>query len=320
MGDERRERLGRGSRIAALFGIIASISVVGFAFVPGAIAAGVCETEVVHNYLKPIERLPAMPAIPADNALPFGPRDLFVSRMEQSRLIRPGSGELGFKVTFGKDAGRGRSSPHLDWLITAELLRVSRKGAAKETLGWKRKHITSVGPHGGVSFRLPVPNKLGLYRLEIVFRNGGGKRLGRFGEYVRVLRPAGPNGRLTLNKTSFLPGETVSVRAEEHGIGWIEVNDVYSVDTYEDSTWARAPISPKEQSLLIGTLIGPGEATSMLSFNPEAPCWSFTIPPSAPPGLYRLVVDGASMTFAENHLMRGSPLTLSSEFQVRPSF
>lgn len=228
----------------------------------------------------------------------------------------PGSHDFGYTISFRQNASGRRPSPHLNWLVTAKLARLNPRGSVSEALGWSRKHVASLGPNGNVSFRLPSPGKLGLYRLEIVFRNGARDRLGRFSEYIRVLRPTAPYSRLTLDKTSFLPGETVSARVEEHGIGWLEVNDVYSIEIYDGSTWTRAPISPKEWSLLIGTLIGPGESTSVSRFNPGVPCWSFTIPSGASPGLYRFVVNGESKRVTENRLTPGSPLSLSAEFQI----
>jgi hypothetical protein len=311
---DRERKLGRRSRIAFLAAVTA-FAVSGFASTHSA-AAGVCETEVVHNYLKPLEAFPALREIPAGGELPFGPAGLFLSRRGQSPLTLPGSNYLGYTISFRQNASGRHPSPHLNWLVTAKLARLSPQGSVSEALGWSRKHIASLGPHGNVSFRLPSPGKLGFYRLEIVFRNGARDRLGRFSEYVRVLRPPTPGSRLTLNKASFLPGETVSARAEERGVGWLELNDVYSIEIYDGSSWARAPISPKELSLLIGTLIGPGEAASVSRFDPGAPCWSFTIPSGASPGLYRFVVDGESKRVIEGRLTRGSPLSLSAEFQI----
>jgi hypothetical protein len=156
-----------------------------------------------------------------------------------------------------------------------------------------------------------------VYRLEISFRNKAGALLGRFGEYVRVLRRTGSEGRrLALNKTSFLPGEAVVAHAEELGVGWIEVNDTYTIEVHDGSTWARAPITPKGVSLLIGTIVGPGEATSVSRFNPAKSCWAFAIPPGASPGLYRFVIDGVSMKVDGRRLFRGPPLSLSAEFQI----
>lgn len=312
MGDRERERLGWASRTASFVVVV----VIGFAPAPAATAAGVCNTEVVRNYLKPVEGLPDLRKT---DDLPFGPSGLFLEPRGQSPLMLPGNHDLGYTVSFRRGTSNGRPNPHLNWLVTAKLARLNRRGVARRALGWDRKRITSLGPRRDVSLRLPSSVAAGLYRLEIVFRNGADKRLGRFGEYVRVLRPTGPTtSRLTLNKTSFLPGETVSAEAEEHGIGWLEVSDVYSIETYDGSTWTRAPISPKGVSLLIGTLIGPGEATSVSHFNPSASCWSFTIPSGAPPGLYRFVVNGNSMSVTENRLTPDTPLTLTSEFQILP--
>lgn len=310
----REQKLGRRSRTAFL-AVAAAFAATGFVSTSPA-TAGVCETEVVHDYLKPVDALPAPREIPAGNELPFGPAGLFLSRRGQSPLIPPGSYKPGYTISSRQSASGGRSNPHLNWLVTAKLARLDSQGSVSETLGWTRKHVTSLNSHGNVPFRLPSFGKVGIYRLEIVFRNGAGDRLGRFSEYVRVLRPTAPYNRLTLDKTSFLPGETAIARVEERGVGWLEIRDVYSIELYEGSTWTRAPISPPEWSLLIGTLIGPGEATSVSRFNPAVPCWSFTIPSGASPGLYRFVIDGESKKVIEDRLTPGSPLSLSAEFQI----
>lgn len=310
----REQKLGHGWRITIL-AVVASLAASGFVSTSQA-TAGACETEVVHDYLKPIDALPAPREIPAGNELPFGPAGLFLSRRDQSPLLPPGSYKPGYTISSRQSASGGRSTPHLNWLVTAKLARLDSQGSVRETLGWTRKHITSLNAHGNVPFRLPSFGSVGLYRLEIVFRNGAGDRLGRFGEYVRVLRPTAPYSRLTLDKTSFLPGETMIARVEEGGVGWLEIRDVYSIEIYDGSTWAMAPIGPRGLSLLIGTLIGPGEATTVSLFNPAVPCWSFTIPSGASPGLYRFVVNGESKKVTKDHLTPGSPLSLSAEFQI----
>ena len=151
-------------------------------------------------------------------SFPLDRRACFFSRRGQNPLMLPGSYDLGYTI-FRQNASGERPSPHLNWLVTAKLARLNRQGSVSQALGWNRKHVASLGPHSTDSFRLPSPVEVGLYRLEIVFRNGARDRLGRFSEYIRVLRPTTPYSRLTLDKTSFLPSETVIARVPGHQFG-----------------------------------------------------------------------------------------------------
>jgi hypothetical protein len=305
---------GRRAKTAILVAI-AALAVTGFVSAHTAIA-GVCETKVVRNYLKPVEALPALRGIPASHELSFGPAGLLLSDRGQSPIMPPGRREVIYTIHRPADAPNGRLSTHLNWLVTAKLARAGRRRPVSRVLDRSQRRVASVGPGRSASLRLRLPGAVGIYRLEIAFRNGAGTLLGRFGSYVRVVRPP-PEGRhLTLDRTSFLPGETVVAHAEELGIDWIEMGDVYSIEVYDGSAWTVAPISPRTVSLLIGTVLGPGEATSVRRFMPGTPCWSFTIPAGAPPGSYRFVIDGRSLKAVDDRLWPGSPLTLSSEFQI----
>jgi hypothetical protein len=269
-----------------------------------------CQTSVVHNYAMPLEQLPALRGLPTEQELPFGPRHLLLHGVGWRPLVIK-SEELGFRLSHGRAAG-GVARPHLKWLVTPTLARVNQQGRAVQTLGQITKPVFGLGSPGGRSFTFQFAFEPGLYRLEIVFENGAGRRLGRFGEYFRAIRPTAQKARLTLNGPSFLPNEMVTARAEEYGVSWLSLHDTYSIEVYDGSNWTRAPISPKQHSLLIGPVVGPGEATS-------ASCWSFQIPSDAAPGLYRFVVEGSSLEPTNSiGLVRGSPRTLTSEFQILP--
>jgi hypothetical protein len=303
---------------AVILASIAAFVATGFAWTHSA-SANVCETKVVRNYLKPVEALPPLRAIPASRELPFGPAGLSLGNGDQSPIMPPGSREVGYTISRPVTPPEGPPNVHLNWLVTAKLARIGRRGVVGRVLSWSKRRVLSVGREKEASLRLRFPGTVGIYRLEISFRNKAGALLGRFGEYVRVIRPTGSEGRrLTLNKTSFLPGETVVAHAEELGVGWIEMNDSYTIEAYDGSTWVRAPITPMGVSLLIGTVVGPGEATSVSRFNPATACWGFAIPPGTSPGLYRFVIDGVSLRVDGRRLFRGPPLSLSAEFQILP--
>jgi hypothetical protein len=222
----------------------------------------------------------------------------------------PSSGPLEYTLFFRRRTPNNPARLQLNWLVTAKLARMNSDGSLREKLGWVQEHVTSLGPHRSVPLRLDPPTEAGIYRVELVFRNGSGARLGRFGSYFRIPHPTPPNSQLRLNDVSFLPGQTVSAWAAEYGTGWISLHDTYQIEVYDGSAWSRAPISPELASLLIGYLVGPGETTA-------AACWQFPIPTDAPSGLYRFVVDGESMRFAgQRRLVPDAPLSLVSEFSI----
>jgi len=167
-------------------------------------------------------------------------------------------------------------------------------------------HVVRLRSHGHRRFWFRLPGKPSLYRFEIEFRNRAGKRIGRFGRYLRVMRPR-RDARLTLKATSFQPGETVSPRLENFGTESLLYGLGYSIESYDGATWSRSAIDRPRPVPLIGLRTGPGEAAS---------CWDFTIPPDARPGLHRFVWSGrASRETIPGH---NGGLKLTADFQVLP--
>lgn len=287
--------------------LVAIVLVATLGLSPASASAGAfCEKEIVHDYLKPLKGLPPLRRVPVTEELPFGPAQLRLNQRGLGSVV-PWSEDLDFRLLAARSGTT--ANLRLDWTVTASLVRVDRHGQVQDVLRTVARRLAKLANNRDAVFRLPFQFKPGLYRVEIVFQNRAGKRLGRFGNYFRALR-LNPNHRLTLNGTSFAPGQTVFAQAGEFGVGWISLNDVYSIESYDGSIWSKAAISPKQASLLIGPLLGPGEATA---------CWDFPIPANAPPGLYRFVVEGATFeNYHGNFGGRGSTLALTSEFSIMP--
>lgn len=301
-------KLARTSGTVALFAV-GALGFLSWLSASPARAGELCETEVVYNYRKPLERLPELRQIPSHGKLPFGPAGLFLAGRDQGSLMPLAETDIGFTLVRERSASvEARRKRRFNWLVTAKLARLNTDGQVS-ALGWRQKHLTSLRTGRKVPFRLPFPGEMGLYRLEIVFRDGAGKRLGRFGEYFRLLHPTKPNRRLTLNGDSFLPGETVTARAAEISFGWLALHDTNSIEINDGTTWKTAPINPSQLSLLVAYLIGPGEATA-------EPCWKFSIPSDASPGLYRFVVKGESLGVDGRLLVPNADLRLTSEFEI----
>lgn len=250
-------------------------------------ASGFCGAAPVPPHSAWLERMPALRAVPQGGSLPFGPRGIQVIRGSQQRTIMvPASAppKAGFSLVLRPSAGKpGSAGLELNWLITAKLTRVDARGKPRRLLGWQRARIAALDR--GRGFFVVLPRTLGFYRLQIVFRDGGGKRLGRFGEYLRMSRPI-TDPRLTLSAPSYRPGETISACLRNDGTTTLSYGLEPLIESYEGGAWHRSPIDLPRPVTLIASSLFSGEASQL---------GHFTIPPDAPPGRYRWVWEGRSI-------------------------
>lgn len=291
--------------------ILMSLAIVGLISASQANARAFCETKSIRDYEKPLKQLPKEGrGLPADGELPFGPQGLLLRQVGGNPLVY-GSEGLGFSLSYDRGVA---ARPRLDWRVTAKLAWINRRGeviarlaSAQRRLG-RGPNVRRLRSERGITLQMPFRFRTALYRLEVVFRNRSGAKLGRFVEHVRALRYRS-NPELALNGSSFGPGETVFAQARELGSGWLSLYDTYSIERYDGAGWAQAPINPHQVSILIGPPVGPGEATS-------ATCWAFTVPAGAPPGSYRFAVRGESKRVRANRLLPGRERQLTSEFLI----
>lgn len=270
-------------RVAA-FVTIAAFVILGLAPASPAAAAGFCENTVAHNYAQPLEEMPALRPVPADRELSFGPRSIHLFPHASQVVLAEQAGRVGYTLKIPPKSSKSGNPnlPLLNWLVTAKLARVDSRGRTRELLGSRRGRVTGPGNNG--SFGLELPGEPGYYRVEIVFRNGAGKRLGRFGEYVRVV-PSVSDARLTLNATSFRPGEAVSACLENYGTTTVSFGSCgISIESFDASSWQRSSIDPPRECAGVLLALGAGRA---------AYAGNFDIPSDAPPGAYRASIDGS---------------------------
>ena len=90
--------------------------------------------------------------------------------------------------------------------------------------------------NAGNRFSFSVSAKPALYRIEIIFQDGHGKRLGRYGEYLRVVRP-NEDARLVVTPSSLIPGETVHARVENFGTDAVSYGEGSRIERYGDAGW-----------------------------------------------------------------------------------
>jgi hypothetical protein len=286
-----------------------AIVVFGLAIFPAtADANGFCDTTVLHDYAKPLASMPSLPRPPVPGRLPFGPGKIRFIRTGQGPLAGD-EGSLGFSLSYAPK-GEGNRSPRLAWSVTARLVRVDRHGHAFRNSKplQKRREIDHLNASSPSEFSFSAPRKAGIYRLEIDIRNEFDKRLGRFGEYVRVLSPS-LVPRLTLSGDHFQAGEGMVATLENLGPDPLSFGLSRSIEYYDGSAWVAAPSFRQGFVFLIQLWLQPGEATS---------CWGAVIPAEAPAGQYRisLEVDRASGGPVPS---APRPLTVASEFEILPA-
>ena len=270
--------------------------------------ADFCETEVLHDYRKPLKRLPAVPAPPLDERLDFAPARTYLGSFSNGPL-QVGPGKRGFSLGYSPYEQSPPPSRRLDWQITSRLVMVDRSGSPIGRPRQIEKQVKRLWPddenHHRLAFAFEVPGKPALYRLEIVFKNKGGKRLARFGEHFRVLRPS-LNLDFFLNGTSFRRGETVQAWLVNRGVTFLSFGLGKRIEYWNGTSWTFPPVKfPGGPVLAIGLNLGPGERTT---------CWSTAIPADAMPGTYRFVTDVDRSVNPVGY--PATPLDASAEFTV----
>ncbi len=271
------------------------------AVVPTSASAGsFCESGPVHDYLKPLDGLPSLTSEPVGERVPFAPHHLSFGATGPNTLAI-GKQKAGYYLDYRPKAAHPNKRD-LGWLVTAKLTRINSAGRVLESVGFKR--VRGLRSHRRYTLAFELSSEPALYRLEVVFRNSSGKRLGRYGRYLRVLEPqAGPH--LTLFQSTYRPGETVAPRLENEGTGWLSYGLGYGIEEFNGSGWAPTSLGPKV-FLLIGLSSGPGKTAS---------CWRFTIPADTAPGRYRLLTSIEVYKDASDRELV-EKTSLSAEFEV----
>jgi hypothetical protein len=283
-------------------GALCAVLLLAAAGTANARASAFCETSVIHNYEKPLEAMPPIRASPERERLPFGPGNLFFGTIGIGP-VAVGSQEVGYAMTYSRTAPHPTGSK-LGWLVTAKLDRVDATRRVTEPVAFEQVDGVRFPSKHQLAFK--VSSKPALYRIEAVFRDGSGKRLGRYGRYLRVVQMHSEK-RLALPQTSYRVGETVAPRLENEGTDTLFYGLGYAVDKFDGINWAPTSLGP-EAFLLIGLYSFPGEAAS---------CWPFTVPAEAQAGEYRLRL---SVTTYKALPIRKRPHAsfLTAEFEVEP--
>jgi hypothetical protein len=172
-------------RLAALCLSVLALFPLG-AGTAAAVATPFCEGTVARDYEAPFERMaPDHP--PPEGELPFGPRNMSMFRIEWKSIALRGA-NLGYR--FGAKNADTRTL-HLNWDVTARLLRLDARGRVVGEAGRKRQRIRDAGGYDRDGIDLPEfafpADEVGLYRFDLSFRRLSGKALASYSEYFRVV-------------------------------------------------------------------------------------------------------------------------------------
>lgn len=230
-----------------------------------------CQGQPVAGFLKQLDRLPPVRDPEEFERLgPWAPRSVYLSGSE---TIQTGPASVGWGLRYGILPRR------LDWLVTAEMTPVNLGGMPVGPTQTKQIKVGRPGRNAFGDLSFSVSDDPAIYRVDISFRNAGGKVLGRFGKYFRIMETQS-NVRLKLSATSYQPGGKLSARVENLGTEHVSYEVPYSIQLFDGQFWVRAPQSPSGPWIMPLWISPPGRSGS---------CNSFWIPPDMPPGKYRVV-------------------------------
>jgi hypothetical protein len=183
----RKSTSGWALRLSALGALLIG----GLSTTPSVEAADFCDTKVIYDYERPLKHLPPVPAPPRDAHLDFAPSRIYLGQSAYGPL-QVGPGKRGFTLSYSPREGSLLPSRQLDWQITSRLVMVNRTGDQVRRPREVERYVKRLRPdnEGRLEFTFEVPGDPALYRLEIVFESKTGRRLARFGENFRVLRPS----------------------------------------------------------------------------------------------------------------------------------
>src|SRR4029077_7224215 len=168
-----------------------------------------CRATVLRDYLAPLDRLPRLHSPGPSARLGFGPRSI---RLQPLSPLLVGGGTIGYNLVLA----RGARAQHPNWTVITTLTRVNWRGRIAETHHRARRHVTTISRSRGAGVEFRVNRYAFPYLLSVVFRNQGGKELGEYGFYFRVV-DATANARFGLSAPSYRPGSTVFARLENLG-------------------------------------------------------------------------------------------------------
>ncbi len=262
VGPRRRRRF-----LAFLFAAVAAISLC----LPQAGIASSCPSGHKIDYLAPLQKLPKVRRIPQNGRLAFAPSHLVVRPPAD---LLAGGGRLGF--VFESDGPH--KSFRLGWTVTFVIQRISSSGRTLRTVGRKRIRFSpDTAWRRPIHFGFAIPKgRRGVYRSSLTIDRARHSPI-TFSEYTRVL-PVRVDVALRLSAPSYLPGDSLAARLENHGTTWVTYGPGIYLEMWDGARWKPEDEEGKTFPP-VGISIAPG------SFGA---CERLLLPADLPAGRYRI--------------------------------
>jgi hypothetical protein len=226
-----------------------------------------CQRSTLHDYLTPLATMPKL-------------RERPYRRIAEPIFRGVRIGASGPALAVGGDSSAGYQfqwDKNPRWQITVNLAQVNADGSVRVRMGERRVRTSALGQALIVEPHFALPRRPGFYRTILKIRSNTGRKIARFGNYYRLVKPR-INMRFVPQATAYRPGETVFARLENRGLAFALYGDGFDVEGLSGETWGpvSAALGPYVTAL---QFVAPGTTGH---------CLDFPIPASLPAGRYRL--------------------------------
>jgi hypothetical protein len=223
------------------------------------------------KYVTAFKKMPPLHLLPASGKLPFASKSAYFSAF--ARPVVVGGGEIG----YGFSPSDGKGMQGAGWTLKVRVVSINGRGHVVRSPPPIERLAQSDGDLGDLRLQLELSRQPALYKVELTFLNRAGHRLGKYGEYVRVVKPTVAVS-LGLSGAAFSPGETAYMRVENLGTETVRSGPEFVLERLVDGRWTIDPDSPKDIWRKSMQVLFAGEGGR---------CQEFQIPVSQAAGQYR---------------------------------
>lgn len=186
-------------------------------------------------------------------------------------------GKIGYRLFLEP----GANPAHPRWRVATTLARAHWRKSLFQAIDGTDRKVRTVGPGQNAGASFEVPADPAYYIVSVTFRSLAGRRLGYYRFYFRVAPPI-DDARLALDASAYQPGATVLGHVQNFGTAPVSFGAGLTIERPEGSGWVPAPETPSGPVPAIAYVVGAGMSASR--------CSTFSIPPTTPPGRYRMTV------------------------------
>jgi hypothetical protein len=229
------------------------------------------------RYVETLRRMPRVHLLPGSGRLPFAASSAHFSAITHPVVV--GGGQIGYGFSSEDDEG-GQS---IGWTFRGRVVPVDGRGQAIRNAPIAERMTRSHGDLSDLQLRFNLSSQPALYKVELTFRNRAGHLLGKYGEYVRVVKRT-VNVAMRLSDSVFSPEQTLYMRVANLGTVTVHSGPEFVLEHLLGGRWTTDPASPQDVWRTSLQVLFAGESSH---------CQEFEIPMSQPAGLYRLSKDGA---------------------------